>query len=552
MMNVNIQRILDAKKPSQIKQRFDSLKENYSVVDSIKYLDFIRHQDLKSILENSQYIYSEPRSGADFLLTVLKTNDLTLNELIVQKEGLTKVFDLYKTVESINTLNPEFISTLTECGRLLDSLINNKTDPSYIMKEALYNLHLNFLPQPILESSFNKDMDQIIQNVNSEPQVMDKYQELLRDIKSNKSKVTASHLVGILIRNTLLVIGLTVTLATGSVLLIVSLPMAIVHKLISDKINIKYIDSYIAVINKQIQSIETEKGPSDDNKKKLLNDYQQSLIEAKKVLLDYKIKNLDTTQVKKYLKESLSTSSQIIGYDDDDLDLDDDLEDADEFNTELFIDDNDELGTLEHAFGVGFITLFGDNESQVTIENFNQLMRTSDKYSAILEESTVRKLALKHEEGVKKLVHGARKIGSDLGRTPNITKRTVGHIDTLVSNTINAVKDMDKNERRTRIVEGAFKAKLFKILKNGIALGVVFAVSPAIAVIGLLGAIAIDQKLDRDARQEILHELENELKMCDEKIEDARGDRNKEKKYQLMRIKHKLEHDIGRIKYYLD
>ena len=552
MMNVNIQRILDAKKPSQIKQRFDSLKENYSVVDSIKYLDFIRHQDLKSILENSQYIYSEPRSGADFLLTVLKTNDLTLNELIVQKEGLTKVFDLYKTVESINTLNPEFISTLTECGRLLDSLINNKTDPSYIMKEALYNLHLNFLPQPILESSFNKDMDQIIQNVNSEPQVMDKYQELLRDIKSNKSKVTASHLVGILIRNTLLVIGLTVTLATGSVLLIVSLPMAIVHKLISDKINIKYIDSYIAVINKQIQSIETEKGPSDDNKKKLLNVYQQSLIEAKKVLLDYKIKNLDTTQVKKYLKESLSTSSQIIGYDDDDLDLDDDLEDADEFNTELFIDDNDELGTLEHAFGVGFITLFGDNESQVTIENFNQLMRTSDKYSAILEESTVRKLALKHEEGVKKLVHGARKIGSDLGRTPNITKRTVGHIDTLVSNTINAVKDMDKNERRTRIVEGAFKAKLFKILKNGIALGVVFAVSPAIAVIGLLGAIAIDQKLDRDARQEILHELENELKMCDEKIEDARGDRNKEKKYQLMRIKHKLEHDIGRIKYYLD
>ena len=110
-------------------------------------------------------------------------------------------------------------------------------------------------------------------------------------------------------------------------------------------------------------------------------------------------------------------------------------------------------------------------------------------------------------------------------------------------------KESQKNLARAQdmIVE-----ELFKILKNGIALGVVFAVSPAIAVIGLLGAIAIDQKLDRDARQEILHELENELKMCDEKIEDARGDRNKEKKYQLMRIKHKLEHDIGRIKYYLD
>jgi hypothetical protein len=44
-------------------------------------------------------------------------------------------------------------------------------------------------------------------------------------------------------------------------------------------------------------------------------------------------------------------------------------------------------------------------------------------------------------------------------------------------------------------------------------------------------------------------ELETELKITREKIEDAKGENAKEKKYQLMRIESELEKEIFRIKH---
>ena len=44
-------------------------------------------------------------------------------------------------------------------------------------------------------------------------------------------------------------------------------------------------------------------------------------------------------------------------------------------------------------------------------------------------------------------------------------------------------------------------------------------------------------------------DLETELKITREKIEDAKGENAKEKKYQLMRIEAELEKEIFRIKH---
>ena len=44
-------------------------------------------------------------------------------------------------------------------------------------------------------------------------------------------------------------------------------------------------------------------------------------------------------------------------------------------------------------------------------------------------------------------------------------------------------------------------------------------------------------------------ELETEIELITEKIEDARGDGNREAKYAMMRTKKELEHALTRIKY---
>ncbi|MNI98413.1 hypothetical protein D3C77_756020 [compost metagenome] len=67
--------------------------------------------------------------------------------------------------------------------------------------------------------------------------------------------------------------------------------------------------------------------------------------------------------------------------------------------------------------------------------------------------------------------------------------------------------------------------------------------------LAFLTSVATDAKLDNDARKRILNELENELQLVNEKIEDARGAGDKQKKYQLMRIKQRLEGDLRRIQY---
>ena len=45
--------------------------------------------------------------------------------------------------------------------------------------------------------------------------------------------------------------------------------------------------------------------------------------------------------------------------------------------------------------------------------------------------------------------------------------------------------------------------------------------------------------------------MEDELEVVKEKIDDSRGDENKQKKYELMRIRNELQRQMDRVKYNL-
>lgn len=71
----------------------------------------------------------------------------------------------------------------------------------------------------------------------------------------------------------------------------------------------------------------------------------------------------------------------------------------------------------------------------------------------------------------------------------------------------------------------------------------------AITIIGLMVVRALSKNTEEREKKRILLELETELKIVKEKIEDARGDNNKQQKYELMRIQANLEKEITRIKH---
>jgi hypothetical protein len=254
------------------------------------------------------------------------------------------------------------------------------------------------------------------------------------------------------------------------------------------------------------------------------------------------------------------------GSDENDLIDDEDLQYDEDDDEVVGIDfDNDEIteesiirdaAYLELEFTLEFLNSFDNDSEEINMESFNNMIKIANSYSITMEagtnQSVARKIALKAEDASKAIAHGARNVGNSMKHVGVVTKRIPEHIDNLVNTTLDKIKKMDGEERRKRIIEGGLKLKLYKIIRNGILLGGAAAIHPAIAAIGFVASVAIDKNLDHKQRQQILHELENELIIVNEKIEDSRGDENKQKKYELMRIKNKLEDEITKIRYRLN
>lgn len=121
----------------------------------------------------------------------------------------------------------------------------------------------------------------------------------------------------------------------------------------------------------------------------------------------------------------------------------------------------------------------------------------------------------------------------------------------LVEDTIYKMKDKDDERRRNDIIKGGVVGKLMRFIRRAIKLVIVASfgdVGLLIAAINLVAMIATDNFLDARQRAKVLQELQDELDIVEEKIDDSRGDENKQKKYELIRIRNKLRNDITRVK----
>jgi hypothetical protein len=133
-----------------------------------------------------------------------------------------------------------------------------------------------------------------------------------------------------------------------------------------------------------------------------------------------------------------------------------------------------------------------------------------------------------------------------------IDDRASGAINNKIDQIINFGRDM----KREKLIEGKNTIRVSKVLKAAIAIiaakGLIKShplVGTAITLIGLLGARGLSKATEVREKRRIMLELETELKITREKIEDAKAENAKEKKYQLMRIENELEKEIFRIKH---
>lgn len=141
------------------------------------------------------------------------------------------------------------------------------------------------------------------------------------------------------------------------------------------------------------------------------------------------------------------------------------------------------------------------------------------------------------------------------GGVGQAVKRTVDPMEKFIQKQYKILKEKDANERRKVILTGGTVPKVLRWIKRGVGLlagAAVGQVIPAAAIITgitFIGYIATDKYLDRKERAKIMRELEDEIMICNEKIDDSRGDDNKQKKYELMRIRNNLQRTRDKIHY---
>ena len=118
----------------------------------------------------------------------------------------------------------------------------------------------------------------------------------------------------------------------------------------------------------------------------------------------------------------------------------------------------------------------------------------------------------------------------------NSTKKQISQLD-----------EADDERRKKYMTQPGFRKKAFRNLKLALMYG-----TAANIKLSLIPALAItrhySKKKDIRIRNELVRELETEIKVCEEKISDANAASDTKEKYRLIRIKDQLSAELVRVK----
>lgn len=121
-------------------------------------------------------------------------------------------------------------------------------------------------------------------------------------------------------------------------------------------------------------------------------------------------------------------------------------------------------------------------------------------------------------------------------------------IDSQLTKAATSVGKMVIGDTRKEVIEGKHYTVL-GVLKRALGTVALFSTGKIRAIIALVVRHALRKKSTESEKRKVIMELQTEIDMITEKIEDARGDNNREAKYAMMRTKKDLENALKRVQY---
>lgn len=217
---------------------------------------------------------------------------------------------------------------------------------------------------------------------------------------------------------------------------------------------------------------------------------------------------------------------------------------------------NEEMLNDYYDFQKRTYEMFYD-DNDITMEQFISFIQDCIKFEPL--DITIEAAGRNMTRNAQKKL---RKINNKVNGSRNTLGKNLNRLDDKASDIVNrkldSIINTGRDLAREKMVEGRPQVKISRFIRNGImglaaASGSVALFGPAtgaiIVAIGLLCKQNLKKNTEKREKKRLLLELETELKLTREKIEDAKGENDKKKKYQLMRIESTLEKEITRIKY---
>lgn len=197
---------------------------------------------------------------------------------------------------------------------------------------------------------------------------------------------------------------------------------------------------------------------------------------------------------------------------------------------------NDNILKLETANN-SYITTSTTKDAMHYLQCLNEIAKIkSDSYIMEMDFTNSIKLA------VKQLKANAVKLKDK-------DKQISSSIDVAANNTAKSIENALMNGNREAVIRGSMIPSASKCIKAAIMAGVAWAVNPAVAVIGAIGAFACSKKLQKKERQLVLDDIEIELKMCERYLRQAEDKGDMKKVRQIEIIQRNLERQKQRIQY---
>ena len=197
------------------------------------------------------------------------------------------------------------------------------------------------------------------------------------------------------------------------------------------------------------------------------------------------------------------------------------------------------------------------DDNDITMEQFISFIQDCIKFEPL--DMTLEAAGRNMTRNAQKKL---RKINNKVNGKRNTVTKNLRRLDDKASDVVNrkldSIINTGRDLAREKIVEGRPAVKISRFIRNGImalaaGTGAVSLLGPAaaavIVAIGLYCKRNLTKKTEEREKKRILLDLETNLKLTREKIEDAKAENDRKKKYQLMRIEATLEKEITRIKY---